>query len=164
MKIWGIVGWKNAGKTGLMERLVAEFVGRGLTVSTVKHAHHTFDVDQPGKDSYRHRVAGASEVLLGSGERWALMAELRGADEPDLETLLSKLSPVDLVLVEGFKSADHAKIEAHRRATAAALLAPAMPSIRAIASDCGAKHDGLAVFDLDDTGEIADFISAELDL
>ena len=110
MKVWGVVGWKNAGKTGLMERLVAEFVARGVTVSTVKHAHHAFDIDQPGKDSHRHREAGASEVLLGSGARWALMAELRGADLPDLDALLSKLSPVDLVLVEGFKGASHPKI------------------------------------------------------
>jgi len=164
MKIWGVVGWKNAGKTGLMERLVAEFVRRGLTVSTVKHAHHAFDVDQPGKDSHRHRMAGASEVLLGSAQRWALMAELRGAGEPDLDALLAKLSPVDLVLVEGFKTADHAMIEAHRGETGMALLAPETPSVRAIASDCNATHGDLAVFDLNDTGAIADFIMAELAL
>ena len=164
MKVWGVVGWKNAGKTGLMERLVAEFVRRGVTVSTVKHAHHAFDVDQPGKDSHRHRVAGASEVLLSSGQRWALMAELRGAGEPDLDTLLAKLSSVDLVLVEGFKSGGHPKIEAHRGETGAALLAPEMPTVRAIASDNGAAHAHLSTFDLDDTGAIADFIAAELDL
>ena len=102
MKLWGVTGWKNTGKTGLMERLVAQFTGRGLTVSTVKHAHHSFDVDQPGKDSYRHRAAGAHQVLLSSGARWALMSELRGAEEPGLDDLLPKLAPVDLVLVEGF--------------------------------------------------------------
>ena len=164
MKIWGVVGWKNAGKTGLMERLVTEFVSRGLSVSTIKHAHHAFDIDQPGKDSFRHRAAGASEVLLGSGERWALMAELRGSPEPDLEALLAKLSPVDLVLVEGFKSAAHPKVEAHRRDTGAALLAPEVPNVRAIASDCAATHGDLAAFDLNDTAAIADFISAELGL
>ena len=164
MKVWGVVGWKNAGKTGLMERLVSEFVARGFSVSTVKHAHHAFDIDQPGKDSHRHRAAGASEVLLGSRARWALMAELRDADEPDLETLLSKLSPVDLVLVEGFKAANHPKIEAHRGVTGAALLAPDTPGVRAIASDNGAAFGDLAAFDLNDTGRIADFIAAELDL
>lgn len=164
MKVWGVVGWKNTGKTGLMERLVGEFVNRGVSVSTVKHAHHAFDVDQPGKDSYRHRVAGASEVLLGSAERWALMAELRGAEEPDLTALLAKLSPVDLILVEGFKASEHPKIEAHRAETGAALLAPGMPSVRAIASDCGARHGNLAAFDLDDTAAIADFIASELGL
>ena len=164
MKVWGVVGWKNAGKTGLMERLVAEFVARGVTVSTVKHAHHAFDIDQPGKDSHRHREAGASEVLLGSGARWALMAELRGADLPDLDALLSKLSPVDLVLVEGFKGASHPKIEAHRGETGAGLLAPELPTVRAIASDNGAAAEGRAAFHLDDTAAIANFIADELDL
>src|SRR5210317_1105493 len=103
MKLYGVTGWKNAGKTGLMERLVTEITGRGFSVSTVKHAHHTFDVDHPGKDSFRHRAAGASEVLLASRNRIALMQELRGAEEPDLTTLLARLSPVDLVLVEGYK-------------------------------------------------------------
>lgn len=164
MKVWGVVGWKNSGKTGLMERLVSEFVRRGIRVSTVKHAHHAFDVDQPGKDSHRHREAGASEVLLSSAQRWALMAELRGADAPDLDALMAKLSPVDLVLVEGFKSAGHPKIEAHRAETGAGLLAPGMPTVRAIASDCGAVSGDLPGFDLDDTGAIADFIAAELGL
>ncbi|MBT8389653.1 MAG: molybdopterin-guanine dinucleotide biosynthesis protein B [Altererythrobacter sp.] len=164
MKVWGVVGWKNAGKTGLMERLVAEFVRRGISVSTIKHAHHAFDVDQPGKDSHRHRVAGASEVLLSSSGRWALMAELRGSEEPGLEALLAKLTPVDLVLVEGFKSSSHPKVEAHRRETGASLLAPDMPSVRAIASDCGAQHGELKAFELNDTVAIADFIAAELEL
>ncbi|MBT8455421.1 MAG: molybdopterin-guanine dinucleotide biosynthesis protein B [Rhodobacteraceae bacterium] len=164
MKIWGIVGWKNSGKTGLMERLVAEFTARGLTVSTVKHAHHAFDVDQPGKDSYRHREAGAQEVLLTSGRRWALMHELRGAKEPGLEEFLARLSPVDLVLVEGFKSESHPKLEAHRSATGQALIAPGDSTIRAVASDTRSGTPDRPVFDLNDTAAIADFIAAELGL
>ncbi len=164
MKVFGVAGWKNSGKTGLMERLVAEFVARGFSVSTIKHAHHAFDVDQPGKDSYRHRTAGASEVMIGSRARWALMAELRDADEPRLDELMSKLSPVDLVLVEGFKGGTHMKIEAHRAETGARLLAPDDPCIRAIASDNGATSEGCSAFHLDDTGGIADFIQSELSL
>lgn len=164
MKIWGVVGWKNAGKTGLMERLVSEFTERGLSVSTVKHAHHTFDVDQPGKDSYRHRIAGAREVLLSSGARWALMHELRQAQEPPLDELLSKLSAVDLVLVEGFKRDRHPKVEAHRAETGNPLIAPDDPTIRAIAADTTLQGVGQPVFDLNATGKIADFISQELDL
>ncbi|MDC1396266.1 molybdopterin-guanine dinucleotide biosynthesis protein B [bacterium] len=112
MNVFGVTGWKNAGKTGLMERLVAEFCGRGLRVSTLKHAHHSFDVDHPGKDSHRHRMAGASQVLLASTERWALMNEHRGAPEPSLAALLAKLDPVDLVLIEGWKRDKHPKVEA----------------------------------------------------
>ena len=103
MKLWGVVGWKNTGKTGLMERLVTEFTARGLRVSTLKHAHHSFDIDHPGKDSHRHRMAGATQVLLASRNRWALMHELRDEEEPTLEALLTKLAPVDLVLIEGYK-------------------------------------------------------------
>ena len=109
MNVFGVTGWKNAGKTGLMERLVAEFCSRGLRVSTLKHAHHSFDVDHPGKDSHRHRMAGASQVLLASTERWALMNEHRGAPEPSLAALLAKLDPVDMVLVEGWKRDTHPK-------------------------------------------------------
>ena len=107
MKIYGVTGWKNSGKTGLMERLVSEFVNRGFSVSTIKHAHHSFDVDRSGKDSHRHRVAGAREVMLSSRNRFALMHELRDEEEPSLEMLLAKLSPVDLVLIEGFKRDRH---------------------------------------------------------
>lgn len=164
MKVWGVVGWKNSGKTGLMERLVGEFVSRGLTVSTLKHAHHRFDVDQEGKDSHRHRVAGATEVLLASGNRWALMHELRDEDEPSLDTLLSRLSPVDLVLVEGYKRDRHPKIEAHRAATGSPLIAPGDATVRAIASDSGASAEGRPTFDLDDTRGIAHFIAAEVGL
>lgn len=164
MKVWGVVGWKNSGKTGLMERLVSEFVGRGLTVSTLKHAHHTFDVDHEGKDSHRHRVAGATEVLLASRNRWALMHELRAEDEPSLEDLLAKLAPVDLILVEGYKRDRHPKIEAHRKDTGQPLIAPGDETVRAIASDSGARADGRPTFDLNDTQSISDFIAAELDL
>ena len=164
MKLWGVVGWKNSGKTGLMERLVTEFTSRGLTVSTLKHAHHTFDVDHEGKDSHRHRVAGATEVLLASRNRWALMHELKGEEEPSLSDLLPRLAPVDLVLVEGYKRDDHPKIEAHRNDTGSALIAPNDPTIRAIASDSDAQADGRPTFDLNDTSAIADFIASELDL
>lgn len=164
MRVYGITGWKNAGKTGLMERLVAEFTARGFTVSTVKHAHHSFDVDQPGKDSYRHRMAGAREVMLASGQRWALMHELRDADEPPLAELLARLSPVDLVLVEGFKRDAHFKIEAFRAETGNPLIAPDDPTVRAVASDV--PHDGLQVpvFALDDTQAVANFILGEVGL
>ena len=164
MQVFGIVGWKNSGKTGLMERLVGEFTGRGLTVSTLKHAHHTFDVDHEGKDSHRHRMAGAREVLLASRNRWALMHELQGEDEPRLADLLPRLSPVDLVLIEGYKRDDHPKVEAHRADTGNSLIAPDDPTIRAIASDSGACAEGRPTFDLDDTGAIADFIARELHL
>ncbi|MEL6644523.1 MAG: molybdopterin-guanine dinucleotide biosynthesis protein B [Pseudomonadota bacterium] len=164
MKVWGVVGWKNAGKTGLMERLVAEFTGRGHSVSTIKHAHHSFDVDQPGKDSYRHRAAGAREVLLSSGARWALMHELRGAKEATLDALLARLSPVDLVLIEGFKSEPHPKVEAFRESAQNPHLAPDDPTIRAICADCDVPDFGRPVFDLNDTTAIADFIANELGL
>ncbi|MBK0326465.1 molybdopterin-guanine dinucleotide biosynthesis protein B [Rhodobacteraceae bacterium F11138] len=160
MKVFGVTGWKNTGKTGLVERLVAEITARGLSVSTVKHAHHSFDVDQPGRDSHRHRVAGAQEVLLCSGNRWALMHELRDADEPDLATLLARLSPVDLVLIEGYKREPHPKIETHRSASGQLLLAPDDETIRAVASDTPLTLDR-PVFDLDDTVGIADFVLRE---
>ena len=163
MKIYGIVGWKNAGKTGLMERLVTEITGRGFSVSTVKHAHHSFDVDHPGKDSHRHRVAGATEVLLASANRFALMHELRDAPEPPLEALLARLSPVDLVLIEGYKRDAHPKVEAHRAATGNPLIAHDDPTIRAVASDSPVEVDQ-PVFDLNDTRAIADFILSEVGL
>jgi len=163
MKLFGVVGWKNAGKTGLMERLVADITARGITVSTVKHAHHTFDVDHPGKDSFRHRAAGASEVLLSSRNRVAVMQELRDGPEPTLAQLLTRLRPVDLVLIEGYKRDAHPKVEAHRAQTGNPLIAPDDPSIRAIASDVLLDSDR-PVFDLDDTVAIADFILAQVDL
>ena len=164
-KLYGVTGWKNAGKTGLMERLVAEITGRGLSVSTIKHAHHAFDVDQPGKDSFRHREAGASEVLISSGARWALMAELRDAEEPPLAELVEKLSPVDLVLVEGYKSEGHGKVEAWRAAAGHDLIAPRDPLIRAVAADAPLPQAvDVPVFDLNDTKTIADFVLAEVGL
>ncbi|MFT7136033.1 molybdopterin-guanine dinucleotide biosynthesis protein B [Sulfitobacter sp.] len=163
MRIYGVTGWKNAGKTGLMERLVAEITGRGFSVSTVKHAHHTFEVDHPGKDSHRHRVAGAREVLLASRNRVALMHELRDEEEPKLEALLARLSPVDLVLIEGYKRDAHPKIEAHRAETGNALIAPDDKTIKAVASDTPLDLDR-PVFDLNDTVAIADFILAEVGL
>lgn len=163
MRVYGVTGWKNSGKTGLMERLVAEITGRGFTVSTVKHAHHTFDVDHPGKDSHRHRIAGASEVVLASRNRIALMRELRGAEEPPLAELLAQLQPVDLVLVEGYKRDRHPKIEAHRSATGQPLIAPGDETIRAVASDSAPEVDR-PLFQLDDTQGIADFILGEVGL
>ncbi|MGB1387530.1 MAG: molybdopterin-guanine dinucleotide biosynthesis protein B, partial [Paracoccaceae bacterium] len=132
MRVYGVVGWKNAGKTGLMERLVADITGRGFTVSTVKHAHHSFEVDHPGRDSHRHRVAGASEVLLASRNRVALMRELRGAPEPPLADLLGQLAPVDLVLIEGYKREPHPKVEAHRAEPGNSLIAPEDATVRAV--------------------------------
>lgn len=163
MKIFGIVGYKNAGKTGLMERLVTEITARGVSVSTIKHAHHSFDVDQPGKDSFRHRNAGAMQTLLASRTRWALMTELRGSNEPSLGSLLEQLSPVDLVLVEGYKRDQHAKVEAYRAESGNPLIAPYDPTIRAVATDTPLVLDR-PVFDLNDTKTIADFILWEVGL
>lgn len=165
MRVYGVTGWKNTGKTHLMERLVAEIVGRGISVSTVKHAHHDTQVDHPGTDSFRHRNAGAREVLLASPRRWALMAEMRDAPEPPLAALLARLSPVDLVLVEGYKRSIHPKVEAWRAATGRPLLAPGNPTVRAIAADSPPPEAGdLPMLALDDTAGIADFILREVGL
>lgn len=164
MRVYGIVGFRNAGKTGLMVRLVSEFTARGLTVSTIKHAHHAVDVDKPGKDSFRHRQAGATQVILASQARWALMSELRDMPEPALPDLLGKLSPVDLVLVEGYKRDDHPKIEVFRKDAGHDLLAGEEPTIRAVASDIPLPGCPKPVFDLDDTQAIAAFIASELGL
>ncbi|MDU8928440.1 molybdopterin-guanine dinucleotide biosynthesis protein B [Alisedimentitalea sp. MJ-SS2] len=161
MKVFGVVGWKNSGKTGLMERLVREFTARGLRVATLKHAHHAFDVDQKGRDSHRHRMAGAAQVMLASSKRWALMSEMGDDPEPSMGELLGKLDPCDLVLVEGYKRESHPKIEAHRAETGQDLIAPGDASVRAVASDAAPELDR-PVFDLDDTCAIADFIEAEL--
>ncbi len=163
MKIYGVTGWKNAGKTTLMERLVEEFVIRGLRVSTVKHAHHETDVDQAGRDSFRHRTAGASEVMLSSPKRWALMRELRDEPEPTLSELLARMSPVDLILIEGYKNEPHPKIEAYRTETMKPPLAEKNDTIRAIASDSPLETK-LALLDLNNTAQIADFIAKELGL
>ena len=163
MKIYGVTGWKNSGKTGLMERLVADMSGRGLSVSTIKHAHHSFDVDYPGKDSHRHRVAGAQEVLLASRLRFALMHEIGNEQEPSLDELMTKLTPVDIVLIEGYKTESHPKIEVHRSQTGQALIAPNDATIRAIATNADITLDR-PVFDLDDTRSISEFILAEVGL
>ena len=164
MKVFGVTGWKNSGKTGLVERLVSEFISRGLSVSTVKHAHHTFDVDHPGRDSYRHRAAGAKEVLLVSKNRWAIMHELRDQDEPELSEILKKVEKVDLVIIEGFKRDRHPKIEAFREETGTSAIAREDESIVAVAADASLTDLKIPVFDLNNTSEIADFISGFLDL
>lgn len=164
MKVFGVTGWKNAGKTGLMERLVAEFTARGVRVSTLKHAHHRFDVDHEGTDSHRHRQAGARQVLLASKVRWALMSELGRADEPTLDDHLARLDAVDLVLVEGWKRDRHPKVEAWRPDPGNPLIAPGDPTIRAVAAKGAVEIADRPVFDLDDTAAIADFIAAEVGL
>ncbi|MFC3123508.1 molybdopterin-guanine dinucleotide biosynthesis protein B [Pseudoroseomonas globiformis] len=135
MRLIGLAGWSGAGKTTLLARLIPCLTARGLVVSTLKHAHHDFDLDQPGKDSHTHRQAGAHQVLISSARRWALMSELRGAPEPPLDVLLRRLDPVDLVLVEGFKRDPIPKLEIHRAANGKSWLHPGDPLIRAIASD-----------------------------
>ncbi|HEY8334211.1 MAG TPA: molybdopterin-guanine dinucleotide biosynthesis protein B [Tardiphaga sp.] len=154
MKVIGLAGWSGAGKTTLLARLIPHFIAQGLRVSTIKHAHHAFDVDVPGKDSWVHREAGASEVLVSSSQRFALMHELRGAAEPRLPELLARLAPVDLVLVEGFKTDPHRKIEVHRAGNGKALLFPSDPAIVGIASDVDVITN-LPVAHLDDIQAIA---------
>lgn len=157
MNVIGIVGWKNSGKTTLAAALIRELSSRGLTVNSIKHAHHMVDVDQPGTDSYKHRDAGAREVILAGGQRFAIMHELRGAAEPTLDDLLARLSPCDWVVVEGFKTHSHAKIEVHRREGSLSPLFTEDPSIIAVASDYAAEFSG-PVFDRNDIPAIADFI------
>lgn len=158
MKIFGVTGWKNSGKTGLVERLVAELTVRGYSVSTVKHAHHSFDVDHPGRDSYRHRSAGAQEVVLSSFNRWTIMHELRGEQEARLDDLLAKMAPVDIIIVEGFKSEPIDKIECFRAETRHSVIYPNDPHILAIASDTPMPDADRPVLDLSDTAAIADFV------
>lgn len=164
MEIFGIVGWKNSGKTTLVAALVREFGARGLRVSTVKHAHHAFDLDRPGKDSWQHRNAGAHEVLIASHGRWALLHELRGAPEPPLAELLGHMSPVDLVLVEGFKDEAHPKLEVRRRDSSGPPLADMDPHIVAIATDAAITPQGKPIFALNDVTAIADFIQGHCGL
>jgi molybdopterin-guanine dinucleotide biosynthesis adapter protein len=158
MRIIGLAGFSGSGKTTLIAKVIPRLVARGLTVSTLKHAHHGFDVDQPGKDSHTHRMAGATEVLVASERRWALVHELRQEHEPALAGLLRKLSPVDLVLIEGYKRAPHPKLEVHRAATGAALLAPDDPAIVAIASDAPLPQAKVPVVGLDDIDAIVDIL------
>lgn len=163
-RIIGIAGWKNSGKTTLTERLVAELVGRGRRVSTIKHAHHDADIDQQGTDSFRHRQAGAIEVLLATGRRWALMHELRGDDEPSLDELVARLSPCDLVIVEGFKGGDHPKIETRRLEAKDAAPLPPAANVAAIAADHPIADAAVPVFALDDVAAIADFVEKAMRL
>jgi molybdopterin-guanine dinucleotide biosynthesis protein B len=163
MKIFGLAGWSGSGKTTLVVKLVPELIGRGLTVSTVKHAHHGFDVDRPGKDSFEHRAAGATEVLVTSPRRWALIRENRGLPEPAMEELVARMAPVDLLLIEGFKRYRHDKLEVHRPAIGRPLLCREDPNIVAVAADApltARDPDGrlLPVLDLNDIPAAADFI------
>jgi molybdopterin-guanine dinucleotide biosynthesis protein B len=157
VKIFGFAGWSGSGKTTLIEKLIPLFVARGLKVSLIKHAHHTFDVDQPGKDSYRHRHAGCTEVLVSSSRRWALVHELSGAPEPGFAELIERLSPCDLVLVEGFKRERVPKLEVYRATTGEPLLHPQDHDIVAIATD-RRLDSKLPQFDLDDAPGISSFI------
>ena len=161
MKVLGIAGWSGSGKTTLMTRLVANLVMKGLSVSTIKHAHKDFDMDQPGKDSHKHREAGAQEVLVGSRSRWALIHELRGSSEPSLGELLEKISPVDLVLVEGFKFENHPKIEVYRNGHGGAPLYPDDPRVIAVVSDLPLSIVDRPVFHLDDIHSISRFVAME---
>jgi len=163
-RVFGLAGWSGSGKTTLMRALIPVLTGRGLSVSTLKHAHHTFEIDTPGKDSYEHRAAGATEVLVASAERWALMHELRGAAEPTTEELIVLMSPVDLVLIEGFKQEHHDKIEVHRPAFGRPLLCTGDPRVVAVASDAPLKGIPVPCLDLNAPGTIADFIIAHCGL
>lgn len=157
MRVIGLAGWSGAGKTTLVLGLIAVFRGRGLTVSTMKHAHHAFDIDRPGKDSFRHREAGAREVLISSRQRWAVLHEIPAdEDEPHLGELLTRLSPVDLVIVEGFKAYAHPKIAVHREANGKPLIIDEAPNVRAVASDAPLPHLAIPVLHLDDIEAIAD--------
>src|SRR6516164_991437 len=158
MRVFGLAGWSGSGKTTLLTALIPELVSRGITVSTLKHAHHTFDVDHPGKDSWRHRQAGAREVMISSQNRWALMHELRGAAEPTFEELVRRMSPVDLLLVEGFKHHPHPKMEVYRPSLGKPLLHPEDPLVVAIASDEVLPELSLPWLPLSDISAVATFI------
>lgn len=160
MRVIGLAGWSGAGKTTLLSRLIPELKGRGVGISTIKHAHHAFDLDTPGKDSWAHRQAGATEVLISSARRWALLHELRDEPELALPELLARLSPVDLVIVEGFKRDPHSKLEVHRAANGKPPLHPGDASIVAIASDVAFPEAGRPVLALDDVAAIADLLLA----
>ncbi|MBM3486372.1 MAG: molybdopterin-guanine dinucleotide biosynthesis protein B [Alphaproteobacteria bacterium] len=159
-RVFGIAGWSGSGKTTLITKLIPELVGRGMRVSTIKHAHHLFDVDKPGKDSHVHREAGATEVLISSVHRWALMHENRGAPEPSLAELVAKLAPVDLVLIEGFKFGEHRKLEVHRPLVGKPLLAATDPAVVAIASDETIPEARVPVLPIDDIRSIGDLVVA----
>jgi molybdopterin-guanine dinucleotide biosynthesis protein B len=157
-RVIGVAGWSGAGKTTLLRRLIPVLAGRGLRVATIKHAHHAFDVDQPGKDSYEHRKAGASEVIVSSERRWVVMHELGDAAEASLADLLRKVSPCDLVLVEGFKREPLPKIEVFRRVVGKPALHGEDPRIVAIASDEALPEASVPVVDIDDAAAVADLV------
>lgn len=158
MKIFGLAGWSGSGKTTLIVKLIPELVSRGISVSTMKHAHHDFDIDRPGKDSHEHRLAGASEVMISASKRWALMHELREEEEPSVEELIARMKPVDLLLVEGFKWHAHPKMEIHRPLVGKPLLQSDDTEIIAVASDEALSGLPVPVLDLNDVSGIADFI------
>ncbi len=160
MRIVGLSGWSGAGKTTLLVKVIPCLVARGLTVSTVKHAHHDFDVDQPGKDSHSHRLAGAREVLVSSSRRFVLVHELRGEPELPLRTLLGKLSPVDLIIVEGYKRESHPKLEIYRQSVGKPLMQPDDPYIVAVASDADVPGLSVPLVRLDDIEAVADVLCA----
>ncbi len=162
--VLGIVGWSGSGKTSLVRRLLHEFVRRGISVSTIKHAHAGFDIDTPGKDSHVHREAGACEVVVSSVNRFALIHENRDQPEPRIDGLLARMAPVDLVLIEGFKSEPHDKLEVHRPAVGKPALYPRDPDVVALATDAGADDAHIPVLDLNDAAAIADFIVAHCGL
>ena len=161
MRVIGVAGWSGSGKTTLITKVIPVLVGRGLKVATIKHAHHEFDIDRPGKDSWLHREAGASEVVVASSRRWALVHELRNEGEPPLAELLAKLSPVDLVIIEGFKRHAHPKLEIYRAAVGKPLIYPQDDCIVAIASDQPLPQAQLPVLMLDDVAGIANVLQAE---
>jgi len=158
MRIIGLAGWSGSGKTTLVTKLIPRLIARGLSVSTLKHAHHGFDLDQPGKDSFFHRAAGATEVIISSSRRWAILHELRQEAEWDLPSLVGKISPVDLVLVEGFKRGPFPKLEIHRAANGKPLIHPEDPHVVAIASDIALPAAKVPVVNLDDVNAIADIL------
>ena len=161
MKVMGFAGWSGSGKTTLVEQVIGVLSARGLVVSLVKHAHHSFDIDHAGKDSWRHRQAGCREVMVSSAQRWSLTRELRGAPEATLDELLAHLAPCDIVLVEGFKRAPIPKIEVHRAVVTEPLLHPDDPHIVAIATDTPLATS-LPRLDINDPAQVADFIVAHL--
>lgn len=164
MKVMGIVGWSGQGKTQLLVEVLPLLRAQGLLVSTMKHAHHQFDIDAPGKDSYRHREAGASEVMLVASQRWVLMHECREEPEPPIEDLIARMTPVDLLLIEGFKTHAHAKIEVHRASEGKPLLCLEDPGIVAVATDVVLPDVTLPQLDLNQPGQIATFILSHLGL
>lgn len=163
--VFGVTGWKNSGKTTLVERLISELTDQGYRIATIKHAHHKFDIDKEGTDSFRHRQAGAHEVALVSGFRWALMHEVGNEGEPTLESMTAHMSPADLIIIEGYKSEPHLKIEVRRQASRTnQALADRDNTIVAIAADHDVENTDLPVFDLDDIKAIAAFLVSKIQL